>query len=170
MSNHIETDERTVPYYAIHTDDKICGFFGPFRFLSNFYPLQSGVWYEELTYPSVEHAYQAAKWPIDKRVQFLNILSWEAKALGKLAPNFNKKRWDKNKISLMTSLCHQKFEKNKKLRNMLLLTENIHLEEMNNWGDMFWGTNINGFGENHLGKILMTIRKEWQNYNPKNVF
>jgi predicted NAD-dependent protein-ADP-ribosyltransferase YbiA (DUF1768 family) len=34
------------------------------------------------------------------------------------------------------------------------------LEERNSWGDSYWGTDINGVGENNLGKILMDIRSE----------
>ena len=97
MSTHIniEIDEVTIPYYAIHADGKICGFFGKFRFLSNFYPLKNGVGYEELIYPSVEHAYQAAKWPDNQRAQFIDISSAYAKKLGRLAPKFNANQWNK---------------------------------------------------------------------------
>jgi len=162
MNNHvnIENDEVTIPYYAVHADGKICGFFGPFRFLSNFYILESGVWLDGLYYPSVEHAYQAAKWPYDQRIQFLEVTAAKAKHLGKEAPNFNSRKWDKNKVSLMSALCRQKFINNPKLKQMLLMTEDAHLEETNSWGDTFWGTNINFQGENHLGKILMNIRSD----------
>ncbi len=157
---NIENDEVTVPYYAVHADGKICGFFGPFRFLSNFYILENGVWFEDLTYPSIEHAYQAAKWPFDRREQFLDIEAWRAKKLGRLAPNFNKKKWDKMKVSFMSALCRQKFDKNSKLRKMLLMTEDAHLEERNSWGDKFWGTDVDGVGENNLGEILMNVRSD----------
>jgi len=172
MSNHvnIENDEVTVPYYAIHSDGKICGFFGQFRFLSNFYILNNGVWFEDLTYPSVEHAYQAAKWPLNQRTQFLDVTSGQAKKLGKLAPNFNAKKWNKNKTELMRSLVHQKFEKNLNLRKMLMLMEDYILEERNSWGDCFWGTNEQGEGDNHLGKILMNIRDKFIAMERKNEF
>ncbi len=154
----IENDEVTVPYYAVHKDGLIAGFFGVFRFLSNFYILQDGIWFEELTYPSVEHAYQAAKWPPHMREQFLDVESWRAKRIGKEAPKFNSRKWEKIKVPLMASLVRQKFEKNYKLRQMLCETEGFQLEERNSWGDIFWGTNINGIGENNLGKILMDVR------------
>lgn len=160
--NHvnIENDEVTIPYYAIHADGKICGFFGPFRFLSNFFILENGVCLDELYYPSVEHAYQAAKWPCDMRVQFLGGTAGRAKKLGKEAPKFNQKKWDKQKVSLMSALCRQKFDNNWKLRQMLLMTEDCVLEERNNWGDVFWGCNENGEGQNQLGNILMNIRHD----------
>lgn len=171
MSKHVnvENNEVTVPYYAVHKDGFIAGFFGIFRFLSNFYILENGIWFEDLTYPSVEHAYQAAKWPasgmhryegnkIASREAFLDITSGEAKYLGNLAPGFNSKKWNKKKIELLRAMVFQKFEKNFKLRKMLMEMEGYHLEERNSWGDKFWGTNETGEGENNLGKILMVVR------------
>jgi predicted NAD-dependent protein-ADP-ribosyltransferase YbiA (DUF1768 family) len=49
------------------------------------------------------------------------------------------------------------------------LTENYKLEERNNWGDIWWGVNINGEGENNLGKILMKVRNELK-IDRKNTF
>lgn len=162
MKNHtnIEWDETIIPAYALHDDGKICGFFGPFRFLSNFYPLESGVCLDELYFPTVEHAYQAAKYPPEIRTQFLNITAGKSKILGKSAPNFNTKKWNKKKYVVMESLVRQKFNKNHKLKQMLLMTDGCHLEETNNWGDQYWGTDINRVGENNLGKILMIVRDE----------
>jgi ribA/ribD-fused uncharacterized protein len=162
MSQHvnIENEESTVPWYAVHEDGKIFGFFGSFSFLSNFYTVPSGIWMDELCYPSVEAAYQAAKWPVNQRAQFVEITAGKAKKLGRLAPGFNQKKWDKNKVSLMASLCRQKFTNSPKLREMLLMTEDCQLEERNSWQDKFWGTDEQGIGENHLGKILMVIRSD----------
>jgi ribA/ribD-fused uncharacterized protein len=153
-----QNDEITVPYFAIHDDGKIYGFFGPFRFLSNFYILDNGVFMEDLFYPSVEHAYQAAKWPYNMRNQFVSFSPSHAKKMGAEAPKFNAKKWNKMKVSLMSGLCYQKFKNNPKLKDMLLMTEDAKLEERNNWGDVFWGTNPTGEGENQLGKILMDVR------------
>jgi ribA/ribD-fused uncharacterized protein len=155
-----DDNHREVPFYAVHKDGLIAGFFGVFSFLSNFYILENGIWFEELTYPSVEHAYQAAKWPSTSREKFLDMEAWRAKKYGKLAPDFNKKRWDKKKAGLMNGLCRQKFDKNDKLRKMLLMTEDALLEERNAWGDREWGTDESGIGQNKLGIILMNIRSD----------
>lgn len=157
----MENDEITIPYYAIHKDSEVRGFFGPFRFLSNFFIIDSGVWFEELTYPSVEHAYQAAKWPSHQRDQFIGVTAAQAKRLGKLAPKLNIRKWNKNKVELMRSLVYQKFEKNFKLRKMLMAMDGYTLDERNAWGDVFWGTNEQGEGENHLGQILMNVRDKF---------
>ena len=82
------------------------------------------------------------------------------KRLGKEAPNFNSKKWDKNKVALMSGLCRQKFTNDPKMREMLLMTEDCQLEERNSWNDIFWGCNEKGEGENNLGKLLMNIRHD----------
>ena len=41
------------------------------------------------------------------------------------------------------------------------LTSLINMFEENTWGDRYWGT-VNGYGENHLGIILMDIRAKLQ--------
>ena len=151
-------DEITIPYYAIHTNGKIFGFFGAFRFLSNFYILENGVCLDEIYYPSVEHAYQAAKWPYNMREQFLGVTAGKAKKLGRAVQTDVK--WSKMKVTIMFELCRQKFINNPKLKQMLFMTEGCVLEERNNWNDTFWGTNEKGEGENTLGKILMNIRHD----------
>ena len=160
MNNHvnIEVDEVTVPYYAVHKDGLISGFFGNFRWLSNFYPLENGVFLGELCFPSVENAYQAAKWPENEWHQFINISAGAAKKLGKQASNFNGAKWSKKKYDIMAELVRQKFANNRVLKQKLLLTDGFILEERNSWGDREWGVDINGEGENNLGKILMNVR------------
>ena len=151
-------NEREVPYYAIHKDGVIAGFFGEFSFLSNFYPCQipSG----ELVFPSVENAYQSYKWPQHLRHQFVEISAGQAKKLGKIAPRFDAKKWNKKKYDLMHELNWQKYQNNPILKEKLILTEGCDLVETNSWGDMDWGCNENGEGENNLGKILMRIREK----------
>lgn len=130
-------------------------FDGEYRFLSNFYPAE--VEYEGLTFPSVEHAYQAAKTlDIEVRKQFLNITPGQAKRLGKQVKS--RDDWDSVKVSIMHELVGKKF-KIKQLRDELLATGNRYLIEGNTWGDTFWGV-CNGVGKNMLGIILMEIRNE----------
>lgn len=150
-------DEGAVPEYAIHDDKQVRGFFGLFRFLSNFFPAK--VHYEGLDYPSVEHAYQAAKWPPHKRQEFTMITAGQAKKLGKKAPKLDVKEWDEKKYNIMAVLVLQKFLMNQPLKEMLLATEDAYLEETNHWGDVWWGVNEDGEGKNNLGRILMGVRE-----------
>ena len=160
MKTHvnIELDEVTVPYYAVYKDGLISGFFGDYRFLSNFYPLENGVFLSELCFPSVENAYQAAKWPEKERTRFVNVSAGDSKKLGRQAPNFNGAKWNKKKYDIMAELVRQKFTNNHILKQKLLLTDGFVLEERNSWGDTYWGVDENGNGENNLGKILMNVR------------
>lgn len=95
---NIETNKSKVPEYAIHDDKRVCGFFGPFRWLSNFFPAK--VHYEGLDYPSVEYAYQAAKWPQNKRDEFTRITAGQSKRLGKKLRIWTKKNGTKIKSNL----------------------------------------------------------------------
>ena len=45
------------------------------------------------------------------------------------------------------------------LAELLLSTEDFPLLETNDWNDRFWGVS-QGKGLNHLGRILMKVRKE----------
>jgi ribA/ribD-fused uncharacterized protein len=134
-------------------------FRGDHFFLSNFYPVT--VSYDGVEYPSVEHAYQAAK-TTDLRQRLIvrrQPTPGAAKRAGRklfLRPN-----WDAVKISAMTELVGEKF-KRPELATKLVATGDAELIEGNNWGDTFWGQH-NGVGENHLGKILMTVRDELRN-------
>lgn len=131
-------------------------FFGEYRFLSNFY--HCPVKLDGIMYPTVEHAYQAAKCDnIEDRRRILSCITpGEAKLLGKKL--VLRHDWDMVKISIMTNLLEQKFGK-PLFKEWLLDTGDEELIEGNVWGDIFWGV-CNGKGENHLGKLLMQIRTE----------
>jgi predicted NAD-dependent protein-ADP-ribosyltransferase YbiA (DUF1768 family) len=45
------------------------------------------------------------------------------------------------------------------LKEKLLSTGDVYIEEGNSFGDTDWGT-VNGVGQNNLGKILMSIRED----------
>lgn len=137
-------------------EEKISGFNGQWRFLSNFY--ETPITYEGLTYPSVENAYQAAKTMVqDERLQFVKISSKEAKSLGKKITI--RQDWEVIKLKVMRDLVYEKFSRNRKLYSALVLTGDAYIEETNWWGDKFWGV-CRGVGENNLGKILMSVREQ----------
>jgi len=134
-------------------------FQGYYRFLSNFWGCI--VLYEGILYPSVEHAYQAAK-STDRpiRKQFVDDIMSPGQA--KRKGNFIKLRedWEQKKVSIMEELVKDKFTRNEDLKIKLLNTGTAELQEGNYWGDTFWGIDLTtGKGENHLGKILMKVRE-----------
>lgn len=132
----------------------ISGFFGQYRWLSNFW--YAKVVYEGLEYPTSEHAYQAAKTQDPAlRIAISKLRTpGEAKRAGQKVP------WndDFNKLQVMYDVVKNKFSR-EPMRSKLLATGNEELIEANTWGDKFWGV-CNGVGENHLGKILMRVREE----------
>ncbi len=133
-------------------------FKGKYRFLSNFFPALCN--YEGIVYPTVEHAYQAAKTTdvYSREVIAGALTAQEAKALGKSV--VMREDWDQVKLQVMEDLLRLKFS-NREVANLLRLTGSEELVEGNWWGDRFWGV-CGGKGENHLGKLLMKIRTELQ--------
>lgn len=135
----------------------ILGFQGENRFLSNFWPVD--VTLDGITYPSTEHAYQAAKSldPDYRQMILSEPLPGRVKRMSRkvqLRPD-----WDSVKLSIMLDLTRQKYRNNSELRSALLSTGDSYIEETNNWGDRFWGVS-GGAGQNNLGKILMQVRQE----------
>ena len=134
-------------------------FIGKNRFLSNFWPGE--VVYEKYRYPSVEHAYQAAKTTDQAARRAIRFAEkpGQAKKLGKkvdMRPD-----WDQIKLQVMEDLTRQKYTRNPELKAKLLATGDAELQEGNTWNDTFWGINVKtGEGENNLGKILMKVRDE----------
>lgn len=133
---------------------KINSFSGNFSFLSNFYP--SPVTYEGIEYPTVEHAFQAAKSlhpDIRKSIKELKKPG-QAKKYGQkitLRPD-----WEQVKVQVMEDIVRLKFQ-DPELKGLLASTKDIELIEGNTWGDTFWGR-CRGVGSNHLGYILMKVR------------
>jgi ribA/ribD-fused uncharacterized protein len=131
-------------------------FRGKFSFLSNFHPAPT-VW-DGITYPTSEHAYQAAKtYRMEDRQEILRAATpAEAKRLG-LYVNLRVDWTDEVKTHVMFMVVLTKFLGNPLLRNDLLATQDLPLIEGNTWGDTFWGQ-VSGEGQNRLGKILGTTR------------
>lgn len=136
----------------------INSFRGPYRFLSNFWLAE--VILDGLTYPTVEHAYQAAKTISSTHRSQIQQASTpgKAKRLGKRVPL--RPNWDEAKLPTMEQLLRQKFSvfSNLHLCQELLDTKPHVLVEGNTWNDRYWGQCPIGVGENHLGKLLMKIR------------
>ena len=136
--------------------EEVSFFRGSYRFLSNFHP--SVVEFEGLTYPTVEHAFQAAKTTNPERRHQVRKAATpsKAKALGRqldLRPD-----WESVKVDIMLDLLRKKFG-HPHLADLLLETEDLRLVEGNTWNDTFWGA-VHGRGKNHLGRLLMKVRDE----------
>lgn len=143
--------------YIIHDENQIKGFFGDYRFLSNFHVGE--VIFEGDKYPSSENAYQAAKCTVlSDRNQFMTCSPSQSKKLSKTISV--RENWHSYKYDIMAVIVLDKFYRNIELREQLVNTGKRYLEETNHWGDVYWGV-CNGKGENKLGKILMGVRAIW---------
>lgn len=131
-------------------------FSGRYNFLSNFYPCR--IYLDGIAFPSVEHAFQAAKTlNIEERKNVAVCrTSAEAKKYGRNVELRND--WERVKVQIMLDLLRQKFQ-NVSLKELLISTEDAELVEGNTWNDTFWGVS-NNTGSNMLGKLLMQVRSE----------
>ena len=134
----------------------ITAFQGEYRWLSNFWPSQ--VIFEGQTYPTVEHAYQAAKTLDYDARGFIKSCATPGEAKRASKNLVLRTDWEQVKVGIMESLLKQKFAW-PALRDKLLVTKSEELVEGNTWNDTFWGV-CRGKGQNTLGKLLMAIREE----------
>ncbi len=148
-----------------HNDKEIKGFFGEYRFLSNFWTAK--VYLDEEEYEATENAYQAAKYKKENRSYIKGCSPKEAIIFvrNNNPDAYSEKEWNSIKLEIMRKLLIQKFDKNLNPENYKKLKEtgSKYLEETNYWGDSYWGVNKSdvkedGVGENNLGKLLMNIR------------
>ena len=132
------------------------------EFLSNFFPVNIIV--DNIIFPSVEHAYVAAKTDDrEKKLLIAYVLTaGKAKKFGKklILPD----NWNDIKVTIMHQLLKEKFnwQLNPELAQKLLDTYPNQLIEGNTWGDKFWGAVFDGTnwnGENNLGILLMKHRE-----------
>jgi len=138
---------------------------------SNFYPVV--IHFEGINFPSVEHAFVAAKSTdafFRKRIAELpSDKAGKAKRMGRKIKI--RTDWDIVKIAYMKRFLHQKFAYDK-FRILLLSTGDMPITEGNYWHDNYWGDcycekckDIKG--KNNLGKLLMKVRREvtdWRKY------
>jgi len=134
----------------------IDSFTGTNFYLSNFY--ERTVSYNGLVWYHTEGAYQATK----------TLNRQERETIRRLSPRGSKSYgrrvtlrdgWDELKFGIMYQIVYNKFSEHQDLRERLLSTEGQTLIEGNNWGDRIWGQ-VDGQGENWLGKVLMQVREE----------
>ena len=141
--------------------DKVLFWGGKHNFLSNFsaYPV---LWRHE-TWPTSEHAYQSAKFPIEEQELIDRIRRasspGEAKRIARQNEDKVVKEWDGLKEIVMASILNAKLKTHPELKEKLLATGNREIVE-NSPTDSFWGRGPDWKGENRLGKLWMMLREE----------
>jgi ribA/ribD-fused uncharacterized protein len=155
----------------------------PFYEFSNFYSVQ--VTFNGITYPTSEHAYQAAKFlpNTPEEREYIDIIS-KANTPGIALILANQKNvggykwrtdlnpiiqkylnlgvkmrpdWDDVKIRIMALVVHDKFMYNERLKKLLVSTGERSIAEHTH-RDKFWADGADGSGKNWLGRILMALR------------
>jgi len=145
------------------TQKSVRQFNNEYEKFSNFYPCT--VFFEGRNYPTIEHAFQAAKsksWKFRKNVSEVPVdKPGYTKKLGRTVPL--RKDWEMVKISIMRRLLIQKFSLDE-FKTLLTSTDDADIVEGNYWHDNYWGNcycakckDIEG--KNQLGKLLMKIRE-----------
>ena len=132
---------------------------GPLGYLANYSNhgfIKDGVYYK-----TAEHYYQASKFDDEKiRQKIINSPTpKEASIIGRDRNNIRKKDWSHQKLDEMYMAVYLKFSQNKDIRSKLIETRNKEIREMTT-KESYWGIGPNLDGINHIGKILMRVRKK----------
>lgn len=122
-------------------------FRGEYAYLSNFFI--------EPDSTHVEGEYQSYK-TNPPSLELRRMTPKQAKAVGQRLLLHSD--WELLKEAVMYRLVLKKFTDHPTLAEALKRTGDGYLEEGNYWGDRFWGT-VDGIGQNHLGRILMRVRR-----------
>lgn len=128
--------------------------------LSNFH--WSPFLLDSKTWPTVEHYFQAQKFPADPELQEkvrVAKTSLGAKRLGKSRTTAFRDDWETIKDTVMYTGIKAKFQQNPALATLLAGTGSAWLIEKAP-RDSYWGSGPNGCGKNKTGHILMRVRLE----------
>lgn len=135
----------------------------PYGVFSNLY--RRPITFDNVIYPTAEHAYQAAKPRKDAVRDWLmaapspSLLAMAAHGLyvWDVHPD-----WSKTKFDRMKKVLLAKFSQHDDLLELLLATRKARLVEaatFDNAVNRLWGE-VNGVGKNMLGNLLMEVRSE----------
>ena len=113
---------------------------------------------------TVEHYYQAQKFVGSKDEEIIPLIHAastpeEAAALGRCSTRQIRCDWEVVKTQVMRKAVLKKFLTHQDIKEILLSTGSELLVE-DSPKDYFWGCGANKTGQNHLGKILMSVREE----------
>lgn len=134
----------------------------PYGCFSNFSPHSICMQGED--WQTVEHYYQAQKFIGTKDEAVSPIIQAaptpeEAAALGRDRTRQVRADWEQVKIKVMYQAVLQKFMTYPDIQAILIATDDLLIVE-NSPKDYYWGCGKDKTGDNHLGKILMSVRQQ----------
>ena len=139
----------------------ISQFKGEYHWLSNYAYFERPLCGEGISYPTNEHFFVVMK---SKHVSFRKrVEKHSTKGLKYLGRQVElRSDWPQIKNDVMEFGLRWKFSKsNPTLRQKLIDTGSVIIQEGNYWNDLYWGVCLKtGKGQNHLGKLIMKIREE----------
>jgi ribA/ribD-fused uncharacterized protein len=144
--------------------DTISVFKGDYEFLSNFFKLRIPIQHDGVSYPTVEHFYQAMKSLSPEKRRTIACIPYAGAAKKYGRSIYLRTDWESIKIPIMRLGLTLKFAGNPELKVQLLNTLTYILVEGNYWHDNIWGNCLcpkcaNTQGQNLLGYLLMEIRE-----------
>lgn len=136
----------------------------PYGCFSNFSP--HGINLQGIYWQTVEHYYQAQKFVGTIDAEIIPVIHVAdtpeaAAALGRDRTRQVRSDWDTVKTQVMRKAVLKKFLTHLDIQAILISTHNELIVE-NSPIDYYWGCGKEQTGNNHLGKILMSVRQEIQ--------
>ncbi len=134
----------------------------PYGCFSNFSPHSICMQGED--WQTVEHYYQAQKFIGTKDAAIAPIIKAapspeEAAALGRDRTRQVRADWEQVKTKVMRQAVLKKFLTHLDIQAILIATDDLLIVE-NSPKDYYWGCGKDKTGDNHLGKILMSVRQQ----------
>lgn len=135
---------------------------GPYGCFSNFSPHSICVNGQE--WRTVEHYYQAQKFVGSADERLIAMIRavptpQAAAAIGRHPNHRLRSDWEQVKIAIMHEAVKIKFITHADIQTILLATGDRPIVE-DSPTDYYWGCGCDKTGQNHLGKILMSVRSE----------
>jgi len=134
----------------------------PYGCFSNFSP--HSICMQGKDWQTVEHYYQAQKFIGTKDEEVSPIIQAaptpeEAAALGRDRTRQVRADWEYVKTEVMRQAVLKKFMTHPDIQAILIATDDLLIVE-NSPKDYYWGCGKDKTGDNHLGKILMSVRQQ----------
>lgn len=129
--------------------------YGEFSNFSGFPVFVDGEWWS-----TSEHYYQAQKYETEGLRNWVQFARgpMEAANRGRDPKIPKRKDWDQVKNSFMEKVLFDKYQRHPELKELLLSTGESHIYE-HTTNDCYWGDCGDRTGKNHLGLLLMKVRK-----------
>lgn len=134
----------------------------PYGCFSNFSP--HGIHLLGQDWMTVEHYYQAQKFVGTEDEALIRAIAgaktpMEAATLGRDRTRHIRQDWEQVKTQIMRQAVLTKFLTHLEIQSILFSTGDRPIVE-DSPTDYYWGCGVEKTGQNHLGKILMSVRQE----------